>query len=1760
MRRDAKRIRIPNHPLWLKTTAWILMPVHLLSTMPAVSLSAAESVPIVSSPAGIAFKAPPPVLTPTKVKVNRTVPKVTPMPPAPSFSGAPSDEEFLHARGFPVALLPMGGRITSPEENRDLADAILAHWRGNPERKIEAITGFLDKHPQSPWRASLEAGLGVDYRQAGYFSRAITAWENAWRLTRGEVRLKTREIADQVLGDLAQMYAWAGNQSKLQVLFAEMGSRQVRGSTTEKIAHARQILDMIRVSPEATFKCGAQALGHLLEVQSCTGTPQGNRLTRAQATAQGMSLTQLQVLARDLGGDYQMAKRAPGSAVVVPCVVHWKLGHYSALKQKKNNRYQMEDQGLNITSSGSHWIGRRALDAESSGYFLVPAGKLPSGWQTVTAAEGGSIWGRGPVATVDPNNTGKCDDKSDPGCSPCSCDEGSVGMPVCNIHLAVVSLNIVDTPVGYKPPYGPAMPFTVTYNQREANQPTPFTYGNLGPKWNFNWLAVLDGSSTDAKLMMAGGGGRTYTYIATNQTYAPQMRNQSVLTTGATNLVSQIQYPDGSREIYTRAATNEGYYLTQRTDPQGLSVTLSYNYTNGISRLEALTDALGQVTSIAYEHPTDSSKITKVTDPFGRSATFQYDDLGRLSQITDVIGMTSSFAYDGDSDFIKAMTTPYGTTRFEKSEGPGVSRSLEITDPIGRKERAEFSQDGPEPSEQVPAYDTWWFGGGALHYRNTFYWDHEAMQQGPGDRTKAKVFHWLHNGSLSSGILESEKSPLENRVWYRYQGQDYHYYINSGMIAKPYVVARVLDNAQPVLQQQLYRYRYNAIGNVTNAIDAVGRTTVYDYADNLMDLLSVQRNVGGTPATVAQFTYNDQHLPTQITDQAGQTTIVGYNANGQVTSIQNAKGETTQFNYTGGYLTSVVGPGSVTLASYTYDAFGRVQTVTDSAGYTVTVNYDSLNRPTLVSYPDGTSEQIVYDKLDAVMHRDRIGRWSRTYYNEVRQRVAVEDALHRVTKFAWCKCGAPSAITDPNGNVTRWIRDLQGRVINKAYSDGSSETYTYESESGRLKTAQDGSGRARVYSYNFDDTVSSVAYSDGTSVSFTYDSSYRRVATMTDSTGTTTYAYNAAGQLGAGSVASVASPLPNSAYVTLAYSYDQLGRITNSAVDGVSSGVGYDSLGRTISAANPLGSFSYGYVGATARLSSVGYPNGQSTTFSYYGTTGDLRLQQISNLTATNSTLSQFSYEYDVTGQITKWTRQVDTETPTAYQFGYDAANQLISAVLKNTSTSAILKQYGYTYDPAGNRTSEQVDNTVNSAAHNNLNQLLSRQGGGKMRFSGTLSELATVTVGGNPGTVTQAVSGTTTNVIFAGLADVTVGTNVVSVVAKGGGGITRTNRYQVVVSSGITQTLAYDPSGNLVSRSGGGSSTTYEWDVVNRLKAINNGTHRTEFTYDGFSRRVRIVEKEGETVTSDKRLVWVGTDIAEERDSTGATVMKRYFPQGVSVFNPSSSVFDSFYYTRDHIGSIREVTDSTGAIQARYDYDPYGRRTKASGVFDSDFGFTGHYYHALSGLHLALYRAYDADLGRWLSRDPIAENGGINLYAYVGNRPVKYIDPYGEFTVIELPVVLGLLALAAVALAYGVTVVLPNITAHPIYTPSYTPPSSPPTSQPVPVPEPPPSQPVPVPTQEPSALPPAIPNVVDSSKFPPGYLPGDIGSDEWGRRHGVGAKEGRCRFHNVAKRGVGGRSTDDFGVNPVSGDVCDPNGDPVGNLNDIPQQTKGSR
>ncbi len=99
-----------------------------------------------------------------------------------------------------------------------------------------------------------------------------------------------------------------------------------------------------------------------------------------------------------------------------------------------------------------------------------------------------------------------------------------------------------------------------------------------------------------------------------------------------------------------------------------------------------------------------------------------------------------------------------------------------------------------------------------------------------------------------------------------------------------------------------------------------------------------------------------------------------------------------------------------------------------------------------------------------------------------------------------------------------------------------------------------------------------------------------------------------------------------------------------------------------------------------------------------------------------------------------------------------------------------------------------------------------------------------------------------------------------------------------------------------------------------------------------------------------------------------------------------------NYYFSYDHLGSVREVTDPNGNVISRYDYDPYGRLTVNQGV-PPRLGFAGMYDHQPSGLGLTEYRAYDPNLGRWESRDLVESN---NAYIYALSDPIDNLDPLG--------------------------------------------------------------------------------------------------------------------------------------------------------------------
>lgn len=107
------------------------------------------------------------------------------------------------------------------------------------------------------------------------------------------------------------------------------------------------------------------------------------------------------------------------------------------------------------------------------------------------------------------------------------------------------------------------------------------------------------------------------------------------------------------------------------------------------------------------------------------------------------------------------------------------------------------------------------------------------------------------------------------------------------------------------------------------------------------------------------------------------------------------------------------------------------------------------------------------------------------------------------------------------------------------------------------------------------------------------------------------------------------------------------------------------------------------------------------------------------------------------------------------------------------------------------------------------------------------------------------------------------------------------------------------------------------------------------------------------------------------------------------------------YWYHQDHLGSTRLITDHTGSVVARYDYNAFGTAMNMSGTGTTDIQFSGHRTDDANNLTYMNARYYDSDLGRFISADSVIPNifnpQALNAYSYVYNNPISNIDPTGH-------------------------------------------------------------------------------------------------------------------------------------------------------------------
>ena len=1372
---------------------------------------------------------------------------------------------------------------TTAAEDEDLTKALSSFKSATIAGRrddFSALTGYLERHPTSGWSTSLQINVGDMQMDRGFFTRALASWEAAWRLGSTSNDRDTKLLVDHALAMAAKTRATFGQYDRAATMLSAARDRKIEGSATEQLQIVSDTLGQIKTNPKHVSVCGPQALQLLLRMRN--PKEEVFDLHGYEAGLDGTTLAELSKLATRHNMAHRLVKWLPGQPIPTSGVVHWKAGHFAALLGHDGNDLIIADsaypQGLRMSPA--------AFAEEASGYMLVPEdGKARSSLASVPVDVAASVRGKGPVQQMILNGIG--DFLSG------LLDRG--GCPLCgsNIKEGSLAIAIQDTPVGYAPATGPSIFTTVFYDQRTAWQTATMPYANLGQKWSLSWTRYIDQGnySPGGSVKRVTGAGTEYTHYDYNSStgqFTPQYDDGSILRiVSTTPLVYERTTSDGTVETYSTDTGGNPYrriYLTSIKDPQGNAITLGYQ--NFV--LNTITDAYGRVTTIT----TDANKqITRIEDPFGRAAVFTYDFDKRLTSITDVLGLKSSFEYDGNS-LISAMTTPYGRTTYAYTP-PGsetAPRFAEIRDPLNNRMRNEWVDNvipDAAPAGTVPTGMPLPAKADYLKYRNTFHWSKDAYVAAgctPGaptpaapstcDYTKARVTHFEHANTLYTikalGV-ESVKQPLENRVFLQYPNQATNTEI--GSYFTPSAAARVVNGSTTQLGSVVYdQTGYYKPLKVT---DPAGRITDYTYGTNKIDVTSVKRTVAaGAQQTLMTATYDANHNPLTVTDAAGQTTTYTYNGRGQPLTVTDALGHVTTMAYDAlGRLTTVTNANNAVAATYTYDALDRVATATDSEGWTVAYQYDAMNRRTRTTYPDGTFETRVYDKLDLVQVTDRTGRTWKYTHDANSRTTSTTNPMGQTIGLEYTPMGNLAALVDAKGNRTTWTYDVQARPTQKKFADNTTITYAYDPASGHLASTTDALGQVKQYAYTVDDQIASVSYANAVNptagVTMAYDPYYGYPTSMTDGVGTTTFAYNPVGSLGALQLSAETSPLTSAA---VSYAYDALGRVvTRTAAGGTAETYGYDAIGRMTGHVDGLGTYTYAYLGQTSQVTSRTLAGSALATSWSYGTNlQDRRLTGITNNGAFSGQQTAFTYQTDVLGRITDQTQTSD-------------------------ATAAMPAQL------------------TQAAQYNNLNQ-------------------------------------------------------------------------QTVVGS---QTQTYDAVGQLTSD----GLRSYSWDAEGRLTGITYPAEpgkSTTFTYDGFGRRQSIVSTPaGGGTSTDRRLLWCGSEICQSRTPTGS-VLKEYLAEGENVTGGQK-----LFYGIDHQGSMRRAF--TAASSPSYDYDPYGQQIQ-SGAPATDFTYAGLMALPESGLYLSSTRAYNPGVGRWLRRDMAGEAGDAdaNLYGYANGDPTNLVDPDG--------------------------------------------------------------------------------------------------------------------------------------------------------------------
>ncbi len=1038
--------------------------------------------------------------------------------------------------------------------------------------------------------------------------------------------------------------------------------------------------------------------------------------------------------------------------------------------------------------------------------------------------------------------------------------------------------------------------------------------------------------------------------------------------------------------------TYQDTMITGVSDGHGRTITLQY--TEGL--LTALVDELGSPTRIVSYDYDGAGNLLSVSDPEGGVRTYDYFPNGPVNRFTDPNDNVINIVYNSNRT-VKEIITCVGRKSFSFNRNDHSAFVVDYRDD-GIQIVTKYRHDSSGNLTSVE-------GACCGHQRTIEYNSDNRITRLTDANGHVTTYTWDENGNMLS-----QTDALGNTSYYAYDpdyslltsytdrnGHQtiYHYDANGNLITANFPEG--ITNS----------YIYNSNGDIISMTDGNGNTVNYTY--DAYGFLSEAVLSFGVAYTFAfdsrgritaftdprnntyQFVHDGNNNLVQVADPEANSTHYVYDPANNLISITDRNGKITTLHYDGANrLVRMRNPLGNELITE-YDALNNVVATTDRSGNRTTYQYDQLNRLTSIMFPTGEIAFNEYDNTGNVIRmtspeghnvyysRDALGRMTQitddigeiagfaydnvgnvtveTFYNTL-VRSFTYDGFHRLTSItdehgnvqamAFDFNSNITAVSDRNGNIITSAYDALDRLVSSTDELGNSTGFAYD-EAGNLISVTDANGNVTSYFYDAIDRNTGVTYPDGTTEMITYDN-MAHISTLEDRNGVIThYTYDDAYRL-----LSLSAPgnVRN-------YTYDPDGRIISAVNEHATVIIQSDGLGRMISETINGQTTSYTYHAADAAFT-ISYPGGRVVEYHY-----DER-RRLKGIRENGQMLTEITYN-NVNRVLSR--SYPANEASSVYTWD-GQGNQLSAQLLPANALHSI-----YGYDANSNRLSESKLHAVQRS------ELFDYDMANRLTYFGL-------------GTIDNGEINTPLREQHLNYDN--LGNRVTETTLQG------TNHYTVNsvnaytgITGAMNKTFNYDANGNLLSD----GNYEFAYDSSNRLIGVSGDT-TAAYKYDAFGRRI---EKTVHGVS--RKYYYSGFQEIEVRDGSDQ-VIETYI-NGYSIDDILISRIDStdYFYYKDPLGSVIAVTDMTGQIVERYEYDPFGNvyyftedytPLPASGIGNS-FLYTGRYLDAETGQYHYRARSLNPLLGRFQQKDPLGYAASdMNLFTYVSNMPTVYTDPYG--------------------------------------------------------------------------------------------------------------------------------------------------------------------